>query len=279
MNETNARANTGLDAVQNNAHTNTKQDAVQTNILAETRDISVSRGGEKILREVSVRIHENDFVTIIGPNGAGKTMLLKCLMGFYRPDSGSVHRKKDLRIGYVPQTMQCEQSMPMTVARFLRLRRQVSKADISTVAQETGIEHALHKALFALSGGELQRALLARSLLGNPELLVLDEPAQNLDVSGQLAFYKLLSHVRQSRQVSILMVSHDLHMVMASTRQVVCLYHHVCCSGEPHIVTKDPEFISLFGEDMARMMAVYQHSHDHGHEHGHEQGFDHKTEA
>ena len=248
---------------------------MQINTLAETRAVSVSRGSEKILREVSVRINENDFVTIIGPNGAGKTMLLKCLMGFYRPDSGSVHRKKDLRIGYVPQTMLCEQSMPMTVARFLRLRRQVSKADISTVAQETGIEHALNKALFALSGGELQRTLLARSLLGNPELLVLDEPAQNLDVSGQFAFYKLLGRVRERRQVSILMVSHDLHMVMASTRQVVCLYHHVCCSGEPHIVTKDPEFISLFGEDMARMMAVYQHSH--GHEHKHD--FDRKADA
>ena len=129
----------------------------------------------------------------------------------------------------------------------------------------------MNKPLHVLSGGELQRVLLARSLLGEPELLVLDEPAQNLDISGQLEFYKLLEKIYLERPLSILMVSHDLHMVMATTKQVVCLFHHICCSGEPQAVTKDPEFISLFGKDMANMMAVYQHSHNHSHaDHSHD---------
>ena len=125
----------------------------------------------------------------------------------------------------------------------------------------------LHQPLTLLSGGELQRVLLARSLLNNPELLILDEPAQNLDITGQLSFYRLIEHIYQERKLTILMVSHDLHMVMASSRQVICLFHHVCCSGEPQAVTKDPEFIALFGKDMANMMAVYQHSHNHTHHH------------
>jgi zinc transport system ATP-binding protein len=146
------------------------------------------------------------------------------------------------------------------------LRKKVDEEEIEKIADETNIKSLLEKPVHVLSGGERQRVLLARSLIGNPELLVLDEPAQNLDISGQLAFYKLLEQIYQSRSLSILMVSHDLHMVMATTKKVVCLFHHICCSGEPQIVTKDPEFVSLFGNDMAEMMAVYQHGHNHTHE-------------
>lgn len=134
------------------------------------------------------------------------------------------------------------------------------------VAQEMGIEHLLRTPLYVLSGGELQRVLLVRSLMDNPELLVLDEPAQNLDIASQLTFYKLLERIYTERSLSILMISHDLHMVMAATKKVICLFHHICCSGEPHVVTQDPEFISLFGSDMANMMSVYQHSHNHTHD-------------
>lgn len=237
--------------------------------LIQASKISVSRQGNRILENVSITVGKHDFLTVIGPNGAGKSMLLKCLMGFYMPDTGEIRKMAGLRIGYVPQNFAPENSMPISVRRFLGLRRKTETAVLETVVEETGILTMLDRPLFSLSGGERQRVLLARSLLDNPHLLVLDEPAQNLDISGQLAFYKLIEKIFKERKVSILMVSHDLHLVMASTNEVICLFHHVCCSGEPQIVAKDPEFISLFGEDMATMMAAYHHSHDHVHHNTH----------
>lgn len=233
--------------------------------LIQASNINVSRQGNKILENVSVVVGDHDFLTVIGPNGAGKSMLLKCLMGFYAPDIGEIRKMNGLRVGYVPQNFAPEHTMPISVRRFLTLRKKTEKAAIEEIARETGILNILDQALFELSGGERQRVLLARSLLDNPHLLVLDEPAQNLDISGQLGFYRLVEKIYKERKVSVLMVSHDLHLVMASTKEVICLFHHVCCSGEPQIVAKDPEFISLFGNDMATMMAAYQHSHDHAH--------------
>ena len=233
--------------------------------LISASSVTVTRDNKNILDNVSLDVGVRDFITILGPNGAGKSMLLKCLMGFFKPESGKIDKKAQLRIGYVPQQFTSEQTMPITVERFLQLRKNVPMGDIIAVATETNIETLLQKPLHILSGGERQRILLARSLIGDPELLVLDEPAQNLDISGQLAFYKLLEKIYTTRALSILMVSHDLHMVMATTKQVICLFHHICCSGEPQVVTRDPEFVSLFGHDMAEMMAVYQHGHNHTH--------------
>ena len=233
--------------------------------LISASSITVTRDNKNILDNVSLDVGVRDFITILGPNGAGKSMLLKCLMGFFKPESGKIDKKAQLRIGYVPQQFTSEQTMPITVERFLQLRKSVPMGDIIAVATETNIETLLQKPLHILSGGERQRILLARSLIGDPEVLVLDEPAQNLDISGQLAFYKLLEKIYTTRALSILMVSHDLHMVMATTKQVICLFHHICCSGEPQVVTRDPEFVSLFGHDMAEMMAVYQHGHNHTH--------------
>ena len=241
-----------------------------TDIISAS-NITVTRDNKDILDNVSISVNSDDFITILGPNGAGKSMLLKCLMGFYKPEKGIINRAPNLRIGYVPQQFLSEQTLPISTKRFLTLRKKVEEEEIKKIADETNIKSLLEKPLHILSGGERQRVLLARSLIGSPELLVLDEPAQNLDISGQLAFYKLLEQIYQSRSLSILMVSHDLHMVMATTKKVVCLFHHICCSGEPQIVTKDPEFVSLFGNDMAELMAVYQHGHNHTHEgHGHD---------
>ena len=236
------------------------------NVLIEAKRISVLKRKKYILKDVSLSVGERDFITVIGPNGAGKSMLLKCLLGFYRADAGTIERSDGLRIGYMPQHLSFERSMPITVGRFLRLRKRIDVSQLQRVLHETNTVRLVASPLSVLSSGELQRVLLARSLLNDPELLVLDEPAQNLDISGQLAFYSLLEKIYASRPLSILMVSHDLHLVMASTKQVVCLFHHICCSGEPQAVTKDPEFISLFGRDMAKMVAVYQHSHNHIHE-------------
>ena len=235
------------------------------NALISANNISVIKNEKAILKNIDIQINKNDFVSIIGPNGAGKTMLLKCLMGFYKPDFGQINKKSNLKIGYMPQNINITNTMPINVSSFITVRKKFDKISFKQVILETQIDNIIHKQLSVLSGGEMQRVLLARSLLNNPVLLILDEPAQNLDISGQMNFYKLLQSIYVKRNLSILMVSHDLHLVMVSTKRVLCLSNHICCSGKPQHITKDPEFISMFGKDMANMMAVYQHSNSHDH--------------
>ncbi len=223
-----------------------------------------------VLDHVSLDLAENDFLTLIGPNGAGKSVLLRHLLKLEAPDHGTVSHRTGLRIGYVPEKFHIDPTLPILVRRFLSLNNDLTDDAIDALAVEANCQNLLTRPLSVLSGGELQRVLLARALAGDPQVLMLDEPAQNLDVSGQLQFYKLIDEIFERRTISVLMVSHDLHMVMSSTRKVVCIYHHICCSGAPENVARDPEFISMFGEDMAQMMSVYQHTHDHNHNQGHE---------
>lgn len=225
---------------------------------------NISAGG--VVRGVSLRVEKNDFVTIVGPNGAGKTTLLRCMLGLRAPDNGKVIRAPGLKTGYVPQKLSAAAAMPLSAGDFLTLHKKNASQAAARIAEETGAAPHLRKPLYALSGGEFQRVLLARALLDSPDLLVLDEPAQNLDIAGQLALYRLLSRLYERGGIAILMVSHDLHLVMSATRRVVCLYHHVCCSGAPQAVAKDPEFIKLFGGDMARLTAAYHHAHGHIHD-------------
>jgi len=240
-----------------------------TNALISAKNVSVLKHQKSILYNIDIQINKNDFITIIGPNGAGKTMLLKCLMGFYKPTSGRIERKEKLKIGYMPQSISIINTMPITVKDFITVRKEYDDISLNKVITEVSIGEIVNKQLSVLSGGEMQRVLLARSLLNNPDLLILDEPAQNLDISGQLNFYKLIQEIYSKRDISILMVSHDLHLVMVSTKKVLCLYKHICCSGAPQQIAKDPEFLSMFGKDMANMMSIYQHSHDHNHDHNH----------
>ena len=230
------------------------------NALISAKNINVIKMGKNILKDVSIDIKKNDFITIIGPNGAGKSMLLKCLMGFYKPNIGDIKTKPNLKFGYMPQNLDVIKTIPMKAKLFITIKKKFDKISLKKVISETQIENILDKQLSFLSGGEMQRVLLARSLLNNPELLILDEPAQNLDVSGQMLFYKLLQEIYSKRGLSILMVSHDLHLVMISTNQVICLSNHICCFGKPQQITNDPKFLSMFGNDMAEVMAVYQHS-------------------
>ena len=234
--------------------------------LIQAEDLCVTRHNKNILENVFIDIKKKDFVTIVGPNGAGKSILLECLIGSFLPDKGKITKNNNLSIGYIPQNFSPESSMPISVERFLTLKKKSSADELISISKETNISGILEKNLSNLSGGELQKVLLARSLLNKPELLILDEPAQNLDIKNQLNFYNLVNRIYKNRDLSILMVSHDLHMVMSSTKKVICLYHHICCSGTPQIITKDPEFISLFGNDMAKMMSIYQHTHDHAHD-------------
>ena len=233
-------------------------------------DISLIVGERKILHQVSLDIYPESVLTIIGPNGAGKSTILKILLGLQQASSGKISRKPNLRIGYVPQKFTIDPLLPLTVERFVRLGKQEKKYSLSEIFVEVGISHLANQSMQQLSGGELQRILLARALLGEPELLVLDEPAQGVDVLGQSELYQLLASLKHSRGCSVLLVSHDLHLVMASSDQVLCLNQHVCCSGHPEDVSKHPEYLQLFGNPLTASvtdgLAVYTHTHDHCHD-------------
>ncbi len=233
--------------------------------LIRTDNIHLYRGKQKILDDISLSINPKDFITVVGPNGAGKSTLLKCLLGLLPIEQGQLYRQKKLRIGYVPQRIIPELTIPLRLRRFLTLNNKPDAESVETVADLTGMTDHLDKPLADLSGGEMQRALLARALINKPMLLALDEPAQNLDINGELEFYRLLEKVYEQCSVAIVMVSHDLRFVMRISQQVVCLHRHICCRGTPQMVSQDPAFAALFGPDMARMMAVYQHDHDHDH--------------
>jgi len=236
------------------------------NSLIKASDISKSFSNHRVVDAVSLEIFPERIVTIIGPNGSGKTTLVKLLLGLETPDSGEITRKKNLRIGYVPQSLAINRTIPMDVAWFLRLSDQHASPDaLERVALEVGIYNNLYQSIHTLSGGEMQRVLLARALLCQPELLVLDEPAQGVDVTGQAELYALIARISRESRMAVLMVSHDLHLVMSATDHVICLNHHVCCSGHPHSVQGDPAFAYLFGQHVAESLAVYTHNHDHTH--------------
>lgn len=220
---------------------------------------------DNILSGVSLTIKPRDIVTLIGPNGAGKTTLVRAVLGLQAISAGSLSRADNLRIGYMPQKLQLNPQMPLRVIDFLRLGKADKKAAIAAMT-ETGVEHLAATSIHDVSGGELQRILLSRALLRRPDLLVLDEPAQGVDLNGQAALYELIGEVRNEHNCGVLMVSHDLHLVMANTDQVICLNKHVCCHGSPEHVSSDPAFMDLFGDRYAHSVAVYHHHHDHDHD-------------
>jgi len=237
--------------------------------LINLKNINVIKNKVQILSNINLKIQKNDFITVIGPNGAGKSMLLKCLMGFYSPSSGEIQRQDNLKIGYMPQKFISNNMIPLDVKYFLSIGKKTSKTMLDKIIEQTSISSLLDKSLHILSGGQLQRVLMARALLGEPNLLILDEPAQNLDISGQISFYKLLDKIYKQNDISVIMVSHDLHFVMASSAKVICLFKHICCSGVPQHISKDPAFLELFGDDMS-VLKSYNHSithTTHTHEH------------
>ncbi len=235
-------------------------------ILISADNISLITQGRKIIDCVSLDIKEDSFISVIGPNGAGKTMLLRCLMKLVKLNSGKVSHKKGLKIGYVPQSLHINNAIPINVRSFLRLNKKDSLAKITEISHETNIEMLMNYQISSLSGGELQRVLLARSLLSCPDILILDEPVQNLDISNQITFYKILDEITKQRKIAVLMISHDLHVVMASTQQVICFNHHICCQGQPQEIAQNTEFKHLFGAHMAKFLAVYHHHHEQGHD-------------
>ena len=236
----------------------------KADILIEAQALSKRLQGRKVLQEVDFSIARNEIVTLIGPNGCGKTTLLRCLLGLIKADSGRIRRRRGLRIGYVPQQVHFEPNFPMTVRYFLKISTK-SPVNPAQVVELAKIGKLLDHQMRQLSGGELQRVLLAQALLSKPELLVLDEPVQGVDFGGQAELYRMIRNVSRERECAVVMVSHDLHLVMADTDRVLCLNGHICCSGTPQGVSKDPAFVKLFGEDVARQIAFYVHRHDHQH--------------
>lgn len=232
-------------------------------IIAVLKHVNLSLGNRQVLQDVSLSLEAGKVLTIIGPNGAGKSTLLRVLLGLQAVDSGEVIMNPKIRIGYVPQSITIDSTLPLTVQRFVSLG---GKGDVSVTLKELRIEHLAQSSIQSISGGEFQRVLLARALLREPDLLVLDEPAQGVDIMGQGELYDRISKLRQRYGFAVIMVSHDLHLVMAKTDQVLCLNQHICCQGVPDDVSRHPEYRRLFGDMPDKGLAVYTHHHDHVHD-------------
>lgn len=233
--------------------------------LVALRGAGVRRGGRFLVEGVDLTLRAGEIVTLIGPNGSGKSTTARLVTGVTRPDAGTVTRRPGLRIGYVPQKLAIDWTLPLSVKRLMRLTAPHGETEIAAALDAVGIGHLARAEVQHLSGGEFQRALLARAMLRKPDLMVLDEPVQGVDFSGEVALYDLIRSLRDDLGCGILLISHDLHVVMAATDTVICLNGHVCCTGTPASVARSPEYLRLFGERAASALAVYQHHHDHTH--------------
>lgn len=234
--------------------------------LIEARGLSKSFAGDSVLQGVNIALERGEIVTIVGPNGSGKSTLLRMLAGVLKPDGGEIRHAKGLKIGYVPQKLQLEASLPMTVRRFLNVPRRVSDQAAERALARVGVSGLKTRSLDALSGGQMQRVLLARALIVEPDVLMLDEPTQGLDQPGQADFYRLIEELRAEMGCAVLMVSHELHVVMSASDRVICLNGHICCEGTPEIVRNAPEYRRLFGSGTQGALALYRHEHDHVHD-------------
>ncbi len=243
--------------------------------LIEARGLAIRFGGREVLQHVTLDIHPGEIVTVVGPNGSGKSTLLRALVGAIRPDAGEVRRAPGLRVGYVPQRLHIDPSLPMTVRRFLDLPNRVSDAEAHAALSQGDVGSLWHQPLASLSGGQFQRVLLARAILGRPQVLMLDEATQGLDQPGEAAFYRQIEAIRDQIGCAVVMVSHELHVVMSASDRVICLNGHVCCEGTPAVVSAAPEYRALFGTGTGGALALYRHQHDHDHSGHVHDGHDH----
>lgn len=237
-----------------------------TDVLVDLQNIHIKFGREAVIQDVSFTLNRGEITTLIGPNGAGKTTLVRAVLGLVDPSEGHISRQDNLRVGYMPQKLHIDSTFPLTVKRFLQTARYSDMAALLQALEDVKAGSLIDKSVHSLSGGEMQRVLLARALLQRPELLVLDEPAQGVDINGQVELYNLIGKIRDQHGCAVMMISHDLHLVMASTDKVICLNRHVCCSGRPEQVSADPSYLELFGVPGAENLALYSHHHNHRHD-------------
>jgi zinc transport system ATP-binding protein len=249
--------------------------------LVRVEALGVRYGGRTALAHVSMTIAPSEIVTIVGPNGSGKTSLLRAIIGAVKPVSGRVTRADGLQIGYVPQRLHIDPTLPMTVSRFLSLPVAAAPEAVVSALAQAGVPDLSAEQMSSLSGGQFQRVLLARALIAKPDLLLLDEATQGLDQPGSAAFYRQIEAVRRATGCAVLMVSHELHVVMSASDRVICLNGHVCCEGTPEVVASAPEYRALFGSGTGGALAIYRHDHDHAHDrdHDHEHGHEHEPTA
>ena len=235
--------------------------------LIQLKNINVVFAQKTALQNINLNIYPNSIITIVGPNGGGKSTLLKTLLKLQTPTSGEVIYSKNVRIGYVPQKIHLDHSLPITVERFLSLKKGLKTQEIFTALEQLSISHLRKSNMQKLSGGEMQRVLLARAILNKPNLLVLDEPTQGVDITGQAELYQLIHQTQQKLNCAVLMVSHDLHIVMADSKEVLCINQHICCAGTPDVLSNDPTFMRLWGNQLAQAQNVGFYTHHHNHHH------------
>lgn len=237
------------------------------NAILKIEDLSVNIDGRQILDKINLNVVQGKIITIIGPNGSGKTTLVRCILKLIKPNSGKIWIRDDIRIGYMPQKVSLNMNLPIDVITFLKLEisNKISSDLLEKTISEVGIENILLLPLQKISGGEMQKVLLARALLCEPNLLIMDEPAQGVDINSQLDFYKLIDKLRREKNMSMLIISHDLFMVMKNTDYVICLNHHICCEGTANFVNQQKDFQKLFGHEALSAFSVYEHHHDHDH--------------
>ena len=238
--------------------------------LISADGVVFSHGGQKVLQGVSIALKPAEIVTIVGPNGSGKSTLLRILIGALKPQKGTISRQDGLRIGYVPQKLHIDPTLPITVNRFLNLPQKVDAQAVDEALRTAGVSGCGAKQMSQLSGGQFQRVLLARAILSKPDILMLDEPTQGLDQPGSASFYQQIDAVRRELGCAVLMISHELHVVMSASDRVICLNGHICCEGTPDVVSVAPAYRELFGTGTGGALALYRHEHDHHHGHDHD---------
>ena len=236
----------------------------KNNPLVKLHNVGVYRDEKWLVKGVSLEINKQDIVTLIGPNGSGKTTTGKLILDILKPDEGSVSLNTK-QISYVPQKINIDWAIPLRVIDFMNITSKLDKSKIIQSLELTGVDHLIYKNLLNLSGGEFQRVMIARAIAKKPELLILDEPVQGVDFNGEIKLYNLIKEISDKLKCGILLISHDIHFVMSSTDHVICLNGHVCCSGTPNDVVKNPAYIELFGETAASAISLYRHDHNHTH--------------